>query len=48
LDQSGTQIAGANREIYLHFNMPSRPDDESYLTEIQFPVTLAAHGHRNS
>ncbi|GAB4525847.1 MAG: MerR family transcriptional regulator [Anaerolineae bacterium] len=38
LDRSGYQIAGPNRELYLHYTLPSRPDDESYVTEIQFPV----------
>lgn len=38
LDRSGYRIAGPNRELYLHYTLPSRPDDESYVTEVQFPV----------
>jgi DNA-binding transcriptional MerR regulator len=39
LDKGGYQIAGPNRELYLHFTTPVRQDDESYVTELQFPVT---------
>lgn len=39
IDVSGNQIAGPNRELYLHFTQPMRPDDESYVTEIQFPIS---------
>ena len=35
---SGYKIAGPAREIYLKCNQPVRQDDESYVTEIQFPV----------
>jgi len=36
---NGYQIAGPNREVYLYCgNGPARQDDESYVTEIQFPV----------
>lgn len=38
LDVSGYRIAGPNREIYLHYTLPSRPDDETFITEIQFPI----------
>ncbi len=38
LDDSGYVIAGPNRELYLHYTLPSNPDDDSYITEIQFPV----------
>ncbi len=36
---NGYQIAGPIREIYLHMSEPVRQDDESYVTEIQAPVT---------
>jgi effector-binding domain-containing protein len=42
LETSGYDIVGANREVYLHYTMPSRPDDDSYVTEIQFPVAERA------
>lgn len=42
LETSGYDIVGANREVYLHYTMPSRPDDDSYVTEIQFPVAARA------
>lgn len=32
------RIAGPDREIYLYNAMPIRPDDTSYITEIQYPV----------
>jgi effector-binding domain-containing protein len=32
------KIAGLNREIYLYCTEPVRQDDDSYVTEIQFPV----------
>jgi DNA-binding transcriptional MerR regulator len=38
LDATGYQIDGANRELYLHYSSPPRQDDDSYVTEIQFPV----------
>ncbi|MDX2139729.1 MAG: MerR family transcriptional regulator [Chloroflexota bacterium] len=40
LDGSGYQIAGPNRELYLHYTLPARQDDDSYVTEIQFPIVL--------
>lgn len=36
---NGYQVAGSIREIYLHSSQPVRRDDESYVTEIQVPVT---------
>jgi effector-binding domain-containing protein len=39
LDGSGYAMAGPNRELYLHFTQPPRQDDETYVTEIQFPIT---------
>jgi effector-binding domain-containing protein len=36
--ESGYQIAGPIRELYLHCTQPVRQDDESYVTEIQVPV----------
>jgi DNA-binding transcriptional MerR regulator len=38
LDGSGYQIARPNRELYLHYDLPVRQDDERYVTEIQFPI----------
>ncbi len=38
IDQNRYRIAGASREVYLYYTLPSRLDDESYVTEIQFPV----------
>lgn len=37
--ESGYQVAGPVRELYLHCTQPVRQDDESYVTEIQVPVT---------
>jgi effector-binding domain-containing protein len=31
-------VAGPNRELYLYCTVPVRQDDESYVTELQFPV----------
>jgi DNA-binding transcriptional MerR regulator/predicted transcriptional regulator YdeE len=39
---NGYQVAGPIRELYLHSSMPVRQDDESYVTEIQVPVSKAA------
>jgi DNA-binding transcriptional MerR regulator len=39
LDISGYQIIAPNRELYLHYGTPVQADDESYVTEIQFPIT---------
>jgi effector-binding domain-containing protein len=33
------QVAGPIRELYLKISMPVRQDDESYVTEIQVPVS---------
>jgi effector-binding domain-containing protein len=38
---NGYQVAGPIRELYLHVSMPVRQDDESYVTEIQVPVSKA-------
>jgi DNA-binding transcriptional MerR regulator len=38
LEAQGYTISGANRELYVHYALPSRQDDASYVTEIQFPV----------
>jgi effector-binding domain-containing protein len=40
--ESGYQVAGPVREVYLHCTKPVRQDDESYVTEIQVPVKKAA------
>jgi effector-binding domain-containing protein len=41
IDASGYKIVGAPREIYLYCSEPVKQDDESYVTEIQFPVEKA-------
>jgi len=38
IEANGYRIVGPNREIYLYCPEPVRQDDESYVTEIQFPV----------
>jgi len=38
IEANGYKIIGPNREIYLHCTQPVRQDDDSYVTEIQFPV----------
>jgi effector-binding domain-containing protein len=43
LEASGYRIAGPNRELYLHFSTPAHSDDESYVTEIQFPIAPVSH-----
>jgi effector-binding domain-containing protein len=40
--ESGYQVSGPIRELYLKISMPVRQDDESYVTEIQVPVAKAA------
>ena len=37
-EANGYKIVGPNREVYLYCTQPVRQDDESYVTEIQFPV----------
>jgi effector-binding domain-containing protein len=41
LETSGYKIVAPSREVYLHVGQPVRQDDESYVTEIQFPVEKA-------
>ena len=38
IEANGYKIVGPNREVYLYCTQPVRQDDESYVTEIQFPV----------
>lgn len=38
IDANGYKIVAAPREIYLYCPEPVKQDDESYVTEIQFPV----------
>jgi len=38
IEANGYKIAGPNREIYLYCTEPVHQDDDSYVTEIQFPV----------
>lgn len=38
IEANGYRITGPNREVYLYCTQPVRQDDESYVTEIQFPV----------
>ena len=45
IEANGYRIAGPDREIYLYNAMPIRLDDPSYVTEIQYPVEKANHGH---
>jgi len=42
IEANGYTVVGPNREIYLECSMPVRQDDESYVTEIQFPVAKKA------
>jgi effector-binding domain-containing protein len=39
VSSNGYQVAAPIREIYLHNTTPVRQDDESYVTEIQVPVS---------
>jgi effector-binding domain-containing protein len=39
---NGYQVAGPIRELYLQNSQPVRQDDESYVTEIQVPVSKTA------
>lgn len=41
IDSNGYRIVGPNRELYLYCAQPARQDDETYVTEIQFPVEQA-------
>jgi DNA-binding transcriptional MerR regulator len=38
---NGYDVAGPIRELYLHVSMPVRQDDDSYVTEIQVPISKA-------
>ncbi|HEV2579935.1 MAG TPA: MerR family transcriptional regulator [Ktedonobacteraceae bacterium] len=38
IEANGYKVIGPNREVYLYCTQPVRQDDESYVTEIQFPV----------
>jgi effector-binding domain-containing protein len=38
MDQAGYQMAGPNRELYIHYSLPANPADPTYVTELQFPV----------
>jgi DNA-binding transcriptional MerR regulator len=38
IEANGYRIAGPGRELYLYCGQPVRQDDETYVTEIQFPV----------
>lgn len=38
IETNGYKIVGPNRELYLYCTQPVRQDDESYVTELQFPV----------
>ncbi len=38
IEANGYRIVGPVRELYLYAGQPVRQDDESYVTEIQFPV----------
>ncbi|MCX6596269.1 MAG: MerR family transcriptional regulator [Acidobacteria bacterium] len=41
MEDTGWRPSGPCREIYLHIGNPVNQDDESYVTEIQFPVEKA-------
>jgi effector-binding domain-containing protein len=38
IEANGYKIVGPNREVYLYCTQPVRQDDDSYVTEIQFPI----------
>ncbi len=38
IGSNGYQVNGPIRELYVYNTLPVRPDDESYVTEIQVPV----------
>src|SRR5258706_1582832 len=38
IEANGYTVVGPNREICLEISQPVRQDDDSYVTEIQFPV----------
>jgi effector-binding domain-containing protein len=38
IGSKGYRVTGPIRELYLQLSQPVRPDDESYVTEIQVPV----------
>jgi effector-binding domain-containing protein len=40
-EANGYKIVGPNREVYLYCTQPVLQDDDSYVTEIQFPVEKA-------
>ena len=42
IEENGYAIQGYNREIYLQSNSDGRQDDDSCVTEIQFPVSKSA------
>lgn len=42
--ESGYEVAGPLREIYLQFSTPVKQDDDSYVTEIQAPIEKSAGG----
>jgi effector-binding domain-containing protein len=41
VSENGYRIIGPNREVYLYVTQPVRQDDETYVTELQFPVEKA-------
>ncbi len=45
IEANGYRIAGPNREIYLYCTQPVRQDDDSYVTEIQFPIVRRESHH---
>lgn len=44
---NGYRVAGPDREVNLHYTMPVRRDDPSYVTEIQYPVEGVAPGEES-
>jgi len=46
IEAKGYTVVGPNREIYLECSEPVRQDDDSYVTEIQFPIAKREPHHR--
>ncbi|EFH88121.1 MerR family transcriptional regulator [Ktedonobacter racemifer] len=45
IEANGYTVVGPNREIYLECLEPVRQDDDSYVTEIQFPIAKKEPDH---
>jgi effector-binding domain-containing protein len=42
LESNGYRVVGPDREISVHYAMPIRRNDPSYVTEIQYPIETIA------